>query len=69
VVLKILEIEEMSAGGSVISGSETSIEMPHDKPTAGSQAEPAHEPQAETCRSVGLADILKNQNIDKLGEE
>jgi hypothetical protein len=37
------------------------MEMPHDKPTAGSQA--------ETSRAGGLADILQNQNIDKLGEQ
>jgi hypothetical protein len=43
--------------------------VPHDKPTAGSQAEPQDESQAETSRAGGFADIFQNQNIDKFGEQ
>jgi hypothetical protein len=69
VVLKITEIEERSAGGSVAPGSDTMMEIPRDKSTAGPQVELPDEWQAETSRAAGLGDILQNQNIDKLGEQ
>jgi len=40
VVLQIIEDEEQSTGVGLTSRSETSIVVPHDGCTAGSQAEP-----------------------------
>jgi hypothetical protein len=39
VVFKIRENEELSAGATPTSGSETLLEVPPDKPTAGSEPE------------------------------